>query len=144
MKVGRPTKQTPEVVTLIASAIADGFNDEEAALVAGVNPHTISLWRKQEEFCAAVKTAELKRLQKRLQRIEAGEMGWQGTAWILERVHKERFSRPEVQFAQQINVTTQGAEISLAPGQLQALSEAYNAEKEASVKEITNVPTDLH
>ena len=64
MKVGRPTKQTPEIVALIASAIADGFNDEEAALVAGINPHTISLWRRNEAFCAAVKTAELQRLKK--------------------------------------------------------------------------------
>ena len=34
----------------------------------------------------------------------------------------------------QINVTTQGAEISLAPGQLQALSEAYDEENKRALK----------
>ena len=42
----------------------------------------------------------------RLERIEAGEQGWQGTAWALERLHPSRFARPEAQFAQQINVNT--------------------------------------
>jgi hypothetical protein len=32
----------------------------------------------------------------RLERIEAGEQGWQGTAWALERLHPARFARPEV------------------------------------------------
>ena len=67
-----------------------------------------------------------------MDRIEEGQIGWQGTAWILERVHKDRFSRPEVQFAQQINVAGNCVDLTLAPGQLQALSEAYNAEKQAS------------
>jgi hypothetical protein len=32
----------------------------------------------------------------RLERIEAGEQGWQGTAWALERLYPQRFARPEV------------------------------------------------
>jgi hypothetical protein len=32
----------------------------------------------------------------RLGRIEAGEQGWQGIAWAIERIYPHRFARPEV------------------------------------------------
>jgi hypothetical protein len=35
---GRPSKRTPEVVATIAGAIATGLTDEEASLLAGINP----------------------------------------------------------------------------------------------------------
>ena len=35
---GRPTKRTPEVVAKIAEAVAIGLTDEEARLLAGINP----------------------------------------------------------------------------------------------------------
>jgi hypothetical protein len=39
---GRPTKRTPQVATKIAEAVAIGLTDEEAALLAGVNPDTMT------------------------------------------------------------------------------------------------------
>ena len=39
---------------------------------------------------------EAQRLFLRLGRIEAGEQGWQGTAWAIERIYPHRFARPEV------------------------------------------------
>ena len=59
-----------------------------------------------------IKKAEAQRLKARLARIERGESGWQGTAWALERIYPKRFSRPEIQLAQQINVDTN------SPGEL--------------------------
>ena len=93
---GRPTKRTPEVVARIAEAIAIGLTDEEAGLLAGINPDTMTEWRKDPEFSGAIKRAGAQRLLLRLERIEAGEQGWQGTAWALERLHSARFARPEV------------------------------------------------
>ena len=93
---GRPTKRTPEVVAKIAEAVAIGLTDEEAALLAGINPDTMTEWRKDPEFSGAIKRATAQRLLLRLGRIEAGEQGWQGTAWALERLHPARFARPEV------------------------------------------------
>jgi hypothetical protein len=49
-------------------------------------------------------TAE--RLLLRLEHIEAGEQGWPGTAWALERIYPHRFARPEVM--NQIAVVNQG------------------------------------
>ena len=42
-----------------------------------------------------------------LERIEAGEQGWRGTAWALERLYPHRFARPEVM--NQIAVVTKEA-----------------------------------
>ena len=89
-------------------------------------------WRKDSEFSGALKRATAQRLLRRLERIEAGEQGWQGTAWALERLHPARFARPEAQFAQQINVNTgrpRGSGIIVDPEALQALSDAYDRER---------------
>ena len=84
---GRPTKRTPELVAKIADAIAIGLTDEEAGLLVGINPDTMTEWRKNPEFSGAIKRATAERLLMRLERIEAGEQGWQGTAWALERLY---------------------------------------------------------
>ena len=93
---GRPTKRTPEVVAKIAEAVAIGLTDREAGLLAGVRHDTMTEWRKEREFSEAIERATVQRLLLRLGRIEAGEQGWQGTAWALERLHPARFARPKV------------------------------------------------
>ena len=90
---GRPTKRTPEVVAKIAAAIASGLTDREAGLLAGVRHDTMTEWRKDPEFSEAIERATAQRLLARLGRIEAGEQGWQGTAWALERLHPSRFRK---------------------------------------------------
>ncbi len=128
---GRPTKRAPEMVAKIAEAVAVGLTDDEAALLAGINSDTMTEWREDPEFSGAIKRATAQRLLLRLERIEGGEQGWQGTAWALERLHPSRFARPGAQFAQQINVNTgrpRGSGIILDPEALQALSDAYDGE----------------
>ena len=93
---GRPTKRTPEVVAKIAEAVAIGLTDREAGLLAGIRHDTMTEWRKDPEFSEAIERATAQRLLLRLGRVEAGEQGWQGTAWALERLHPARFARPEV------------------------------------------------
>jgi len=94
---GRPTLYTPELAIRLADHIAMGLTDEEAAALEDISCDCINRWRKSNpEFCEAVKKAEAQRLKQRLTRIEAGEQGWQGTAWALERLYPHRFARPEV------------------------------------------------
>jgi hypothetical protein len=90
---GRPTKRTPEVVARIAKAVATGLTDEEAALLAGINPDSNRMTKgprvfrgDKEGYGGAVTAAQSV--------FETGEQGWQGTAWALERIY--RFARPEV------------------------------------------------
>src|SRR6476646_5383910 len=94
---GRPTKRTAELTTRIAEAISFGLADEEAAAVVGIDDLTLTRWRKIPEFCRAIKSAVAARKLTRLKLIDAGEPGWQGTAWSLERQYPERFARPEIQ-----------------------------------------------
>jgi hypothetical protein len=44
----------------------------------------------------AIEKATAERFLLRLERIEAGEPGWQGIAWALERIYPQRIARPEV------------------------------------------------
>jgi hypothetical protein len=97
----------------LADHISAGLTDEEAAALEGISADCITRWRKaNREFCGTIKRAEAQRLKARLARIERGEPGWQGTAWALERIYPKRFSRPDIQLAQQINVG------SNSPGEL--------------------------
>ena len=89
-----------------AEAIAIGLTDDETSLLAGINPDTMTEWRRDPEFSGAIKRATAERLLMRLKRIEAREQGWQGTAWALERLYPHRFARPEVM--NQIAVVNQG------------------------------------
>ena len=130
---GRPTLYARELANRLADHIAAGLTDEEAAALEDISCDCIQRWRKgNPEFCVTIKRAEARRLLLRLERIEAGEQGWQGTAWALERLYPSRFARPEAQFAQQINVNTgrpRGSGIILDPEALQALSDAYDRER---------------
>ena len=78
---GRLTKRTPEVVAKIAEAVVIGLTDEGASLRVEIDPEIMTEWRKDPEFSGAIKRATAERLLMRLERIEAGEQGWQGTAW---------------------------------------------------------------
>ena len=111
---GRPTKRTPEVVAKIAEAVAIGLTDREAGILAGVRHDTMTEWRKDPEFSEAIERATAQRLLLRLGRIEAGEQGWQGTAWALERLYPARFARPEVM--NQIAVVKPGRQGSCRKG----------------------------
>ena len=59
---GRPTKRTPEAVAKIAEAVAIGLTDREAGVLAGINPDTMTEWRKDLEFSGAIKRATAQRL----------------------------------------------------------------------------------
>jgi hypothetical protein len=94
---GRPTIYTPELAARLADHIATGLTNEEAAAFEGISLRCVQNWRQENpEFVHAIKSAEAQRLKLRLARIEAGNQGWQGTAWALERIYPQRFARPEV------------------------------------------------
>jgi hypothetical protein len=100
---GRPSIYTPELAERLADHIATGLTDEEAAALEGISLSCLQVWRRENpKFLSAIKSAEAQRLKLRLARIEAGDQGWQGTAWALERLYPTRFARPEIQ--QQIAV----------------------------------------
>jgi len=120
---GAPTKKTPEVVAKIAQAISLGMTDEEAAGYAGISDLTLTTWRKDPEFLSRIKNAVATRLAMRLSRIESGVDGWQGSAWLAERLMPSRYSRPEVQLnlIQQSNVTGNHLSITISPEEVREI-----------------------
>jgi hypothetical protein len=71
------------------------LTDEEVAALVGIDDLTLTRWKKDPEFCRAIKRAQAMRLLIRLKRFEKGESGWQGTAWAMERQDPERFGSHE-------------------------------------------------
>jgi hypothetical protein len=134
---GAPTKRTDEVVTKIANAIALGLADDEAASVAGISDLTLTKWRRDPEFVRKIKNAVSTRLAMRLSRIESGADGWQGTAWLLERLYPTRFAKPEVQISLQntFNQTTNGLTIVISKEEYEQI-DAQAEESRAKVREM--------
>ena len=105
MGKGRPSKLTPELQKEICDYIAvDGLLNKDACLIAGIATSTFCLWKAKGEkegepaiysdFLEAIKTAEAKFKQKRLENIrKAGETDWKAEAWQLERKFPEEFGR---------------------------------------------------
>jgi hypothetical protein len=93
---GAPTKKTPQMIAQISEAISFGLTDEETCNFVGIDPDTLMLWKKDPEFFGAIKSAIAKRLVLRLKKIETGADGWQGCAWLTERLMPQRYSKPEI------------------------------------------------
>jgi hypothetical protein len=87
------------MVARIAKAISLGLNDEETAALVRIDRHTLLEWNKDPEFSATIKSAVADRMVKRLEQIEKGGNGWQGCAWLTERLYPTRYAKPEVQIS---------------------------------------------
>jgi hypothetical protein len=87
------------MVARIAEAISLGLTDEEASALVRIHWETLLEWKKDPEFSEAIKSAVAARMVKRLKRIESGENGWQGCAWLTQRLFPTRYAKPEVQIS---------------------------------------------
>jgi hypothetical protein len=81
----------------------------ESLSVVGVSDVTFTLWKRNPAFMAEIGGAINERLMMRLKRIEAGENGWQGCGWLLERSLPPQWAKPEVLIAVQNNLNFSGA-----------------------------------
>lgn len=102
-RAGRPSEMTEDVVKKMLEGIALGLSIVEVADLAGKSRTTIYNWinaaekavadgsadEEQSGFLDSVKEAQQEGQLKRLKRIQEGDPGWQGSAWIQER----RYSR---------------------------------------------------
>jgi AraC-like DNA-binding protein len=65
---GRSTKRTSEITDQICEAISYGLTDEEVAALVGIDDSTLTRWKKDLEFCGAIKKAVALRKLYRLKR----------------------------------------------------------------------------
>jgi len=85
MRVGRPTKYSPEVVEMLRGALSDGMPIKGACVVAGICVTTLAEWReKHPELETRISEAREFARQKALQAIQAaGERDWRAQAeWL--------------------------------------------------------------
>ena len=75
----------PEVVAKIAEAIAIGLTDEEASLLAGIDPDTMTEWRKNPEFSGAIKRATAERLLRAWSASRQENKDGREPAWALRK-----------------------------------------------------------
>jgi len=94
-------------------------------------------WRQDPEFLRKIKNAVSTRLAKRHSKIESGADGWQGTAWLLERLYPQRFSQPELQISLQntFNQTTNALSIVISKEEVQQIEEEAETSR-AKVREM--------
>jgi hypothetical protein len=88
----------------------------------------LTRWKKEPEFCGAIKKAQATRKLSRLKRIEKGESGWQGTAWAMERQYPEQFGPPEVQLRRRAEKKAEMSSQEMM---------RYLRESEAAVRQLT-------
>lgn len=99
--MGRPTKLTPEVQQRIVEALLSGLYVEDAVILGGIAEDTYYEWVKRgktgEEpfasFSEAVESAGVVSSSQALVTVRAGGMGWQGSAWFLERRYPAKWGR---------------------------------------------------
>lgn len=105
---GRPTKFTTDLLEKLGEAIAAGMPDRYACDRVGITEDTLRVWRTEKPgFSAYLDHMRSERMLTRLNRIDVGESGWQGTAWILERRWGEHFARPELQINMNVNAVVE-------------------------------------
>lgn len=92
-KVGAKGKYNDEIVQKISGAIALGGTDQDACHIAGINKDTFYEWmNKKPEFSDAIKKAKASQMLSWVDYIRKDE-SWQSKAWLLERIHKDKFAR---------------------------------------------------
>jgi hypothetical protein len=80
-------------------------------------------WKKDPEFYGAIKGAIATRLVLRLKKIEMGANGWQGAAWLTERLLPLRYSKPEVQISlsNSFNQRVNALSITVSPEEIREI-----------------------
>ena len=90
---------TPAVIKQIAESFLYGFNDDETALLVGMDRKTIQRARAGS-FCPEIKRAEQARKALYVRRITEGKRAdWARWAWFLERRFPLQFAKPEIQLS---------------------------------------------
>lgn len=96
MAAGRPTKYTPSLQAEIVALIRQGVPRVTTATLVGISRETLNAWENcKPEFSDALLKAEAECEHEHIRRVNSGRLGWQTSAWMLERHAKfrERWSR---------------------------------------------------
>ncbi len=96
VKLGRPSKYTPETIAKLTQAIRLGATYTLACHYAGISIETLAQWRaKKPGFSETLKAAEGAAAFSWLTKIEEASAGgeWTAAAWKLERRYPRDYGR---------------------------------------------------
>lgn len=113
-------------------AYAAGLSIDDAADYARVARSTPRNWLKKAEdgvqpyldFRSDFREAAAERKLGRVRKVESGEPGWQGSAWLLERTDPDRFGKRA-----QLDVTTHNPAADISDADLDRVIERAAAER---------------
>ena len=101
---GAPTKLTPEIIVKLAALIEEGNFMQPALALLGIPRRSYYYWLERGEQDEAdekktiytqllhtIKKADAACERRNVLGVQAGELGWQSRAWILERKYRTRW-----------------------------------------------------
>src|SRR5687767_13454924 len=102
----RPTALTAEVQAAILEAVRAGNYFSVACTGAGISRQAVDYWRRLwaegdrrarrfADFFAALEKANAEAEVASLKTVRSGQLGWQGSAWFLERRFRSRWARKD-------------------------------------------------
>lgn len=79
----------------MARFIREGASKRDAALLAGVQPETLSRWlAKHEELDQEMAWAEAANRHRTIKQLyKHGKKNWQPLSWLLERIHPQQYGQ---------------------------------------------------
>lgn len=89
----KPAYEDEALFEKMLDALRVGMLEHEAAEVAGIHAETLRRWKNRDEIGGAIKKAILDGKLHHLGKIHAGKLGWQSSAWFLERKYRSEFGR---------------------------------------------------
>src|SRR5258707_13477945 len=84
-KQGRPSKATPELITELCKALAEGLTEEEAAACSFISVGTLKEWKSSAAFSDELARARSDYIRSTLAKAAAEPKSWQRFTWVLER-----------------------------------------------------------
>jgi hypothetical protein len=74
-------------------ALRVGMSEGDCAEMLGINTETFRRWKNRDGIGGDIKKAILEGKEHHLRRIFQGAVGWQSSAWFLERKYRSEFGR---------------------------------------------------
>jgi hypothetical protein len=95
------SKKHPITTKVLLEAIRNGLNRTFAAKLAGIDPHTLKVWRDSDPlFARELEAARAEFVQKHVGRIDNhSKRNWMASAWLLERTEPRDFGPAHAQLS---------------------------------------------
>jgi hypothetical protein len=94
-------KKHPATTRVLVEAIRNGLNQTFASKLAGIDQHTLKVWRDSDPlFARELEAARAEFVQKHVENIDRhSKRNWMASAWLLERTEARDFGPASAQLS---------------------------------------------